>query len=212
MSNYQLFQNDLPLQSLKSFKGDITIDTETLGLNIKRDRLCLIQLRNESNKKVYLIQFDQNISSANSKNIKALMEDKSITKIFHYARFDMAVLKENLNINVKNIFCTKIASKLTRTYSSRHGLKDLVKEILNIELDKTEQTSDWSQKKLTKQQIQYAMNDVLYLSDLKKNLEAKLLEAKRLKTFKTIMNFLDTRVELDLMGWENTDIFAISKQ
>ena len=208
MSNYQLFQNDLPLQSLKSFKGDITIDTETLGLNVKRDRLCLIQLRNESNKKVYLVQFDQNISSANSKNIKSLMEDRSLTKIFHYARFDMAVLKENLNINVKNIFCTKIASKLTRTYSSRHGLKDLVKEILNIELDKTEQTSDWSQKKLTKQQIQYAMNDVLYLSDLKKNLESKLLETKRLKTFKSIMSFLETRVELDLMGWENTDIFA----
>ena len=208
MSNYQLFQNDLPLQSLKSFKGDITIDTETLGLNIKRDRLCLIQLRNESNKKVYLIKFDKDISPTNSKNIKSLLEDKSLTKIFHYARFDMAVLKENLNINVRNVFCTKIASKLTRTYSSKHGLKDLVKEILNIDLDKTEQTSDWSQKKLTKQQIQYAMNDVIYLSDLKKNLEAKLLEAKRLKTFKSIMNFLDTRVELDLMGWENTDIFA----
>jgi len=208
MSNYQLFQNDLPLQSLKSFKGDITIDTETLGLNIKRDRLCLIQLRNESNKKVYLIKFDKDISPANSKNIKSLLEDKSLTKIFHYARFDMAVLKENLNINVRNVFCTKIASKLTRTYSSKHGLKDLVKEILNIELDKTEQTSDWSQKNLTKQQIQYAMNDVIYLSDLKKNLEAKLVEAKRLKTFKSIMNFLDTRVELDLMGWENTDIFA----
>ena len=208
MSNYQLFQNDLPLKSLKSFKGDITIDTETLGLNIKRDRLCLIQLRNESNKKVYLIKFDKDISPANSKNIKSLLEDKSLTKIFHYARFDMAVLKENLNINVRNVFCTKIASKLTRTYSSKHGLKDLVKEILNVELDKTEQTSDWSQKNLTKQQIQYAMNDVIYLSDLKKNLEAKLLEAKRLKTFKSIMNFLDTRVELDLMGWENTDIFA----
>ena len=208
MSNYQLFQNDLPLQSLKSFKGDITIDTETLGLNVKRDRLCLIQLRNESNKKVYLIKFDKDISSANSKNIKSLLENNSLTKIFHYARFDMAVLKENLNINVRNVFCTKIASKLTRTYSSKHGLKDLVKEILNIELDKTEQTSDWSQKKLTKHQIQYAMNDVIYLSDLKKNLEAKLLEAKRLKTFKSIMNFLDTRVELDLMGWENTDIFA----
>ena len=208
MSNYQLFHNDLPLKSLKSFKGDITIDTETLGLNIKRDRLCLIQLRNESNKKVYLIKFDKDISPANSKNIKSLLEDKSLTKIFHYARFDMAVLKENLKINVRNVFCTKIASKLTRTYSSKHGLKDLVKEILNVELDKTEQTSDWSQKKLTKQQIQYAMNDVIYLSDLKKNLEAKLLEAKRLKTFKSIMNFLDTRVELDLMGWENTDIFA----
>ena len=132
MSNYQLFQNDLPKQSLKYFKGDITIDTETLGLNIKRDRLCLIQLRNESNKKVYLIKFDKNISPANSKNIKSLFEDKSLTKIFHYARFDMAVLKENLNINVRNVFCTKIASKLTRTYSSKHGLKDLVKEILNL--------------------------------------------------------------------------------
>ena len=208
MSNYQLFQNDLPKQSLKSFKGDITIDTETLGLNIKRDRLCLIQLRNETNKKVYLIKFDKNISPSNSKNLKSLFEDKSLTKIFHYARFDMAVLKENLNINVRNVFCTKIASKLTRTYSSKHGLKDLVKEILNVELDKTEQTSDWSQKKLTKQQIQYAMNDVIYLSDLKKNLELKLLELKRLKTFKSIMNFLETRVELDLMGWENTDIFA----
>ena len=105
MSNYQLFQNDLPLQSLKSFKGDITIDTETLGLNIKRDRLCLIQLRNESNKKVYLVKFDKDISPVNSKNIKSLLEDKSLTKIFHYARFDMAVLKENLNINVKNVFC-----------------------------------------------------------------------------------------------------------
>ena len=208
MSNYQLFQNDLPLQSLKSFKGDITIDTETLGLNIKRDRLCLIQLRNESNKKVYLIKFDKDISPANSKNIKSILENKSLTKIFHYARFDMAVLKENLNINVKNVFCTKIASKLTRTYSSKHGLKDLVKEILNVELDKTEQTSDWGQKKLTKQQIRYAMNDVIYLSDLKKNLEAKLQETKRLKTFKSVMNFLDVRVDLDLMGWENTDIFA----
>ncbi len=208
MSNYQLFQNDLPLKSLISFKGDITIDTETLGLNIKRDRLCLIQLRNESNKKVYLIKFDQNISPTNSKNIKSLLENKSLTKIFHFARFDMAVLKENLNINVRNVFCTKIASKLTRTYSSKHGLKDLVKEILNVELDKTEQTSDWSQKKLTKKQIQYAMDDVIYLSDLKKNLEAKLIEVKRLKTFNSIMNFLNTRVELDLMGWENIDIFA----
>jgi len=193
---------------LKSFKGDIAIDTETLGLNIKRDRLCLIQLRNESNKKVYLIKFEKDISPANSKNIKSLLENKSLTKIFHYARFDMAVLKENLNINVRNIFCTKIASKLTRTYSSKHGLKDLVKEILNIELDKSEQTSDWSQKKFTKQQIQYAMNDVLYLSDLKKNLEVKLLDTKRVKAFKSIINFLETRVELDLMGWENIDIFA----
>ena len=208
MSNYQLFHNDLPSQALKSFKGEISIDTETLGLNIKRDRLCLIQLRNESNKKIYLIKFDGELSAKKSKNLKLIMENRSLRKIFHYARFDMAVLKENLNINVKNVFCTKIASKLTRTYSSKHGLKDLVKELLNVELDKNEQTSDWSRKKLSKLQVQYAMNDIIYLENLKIILETKLEDLKRIKTFNSIMKFLETRVELDLMGWENTDIFA----
>ena len=208
MSNYQLFHNDLPAQALKSFKSEISIDTETLGLNIKRDRLCLIQLRNESNKKIYLIKFDDELSAKKSKNLKLIMENKSLRKIFHYARFDMAVLKENLNINVKNVFCTKIASKLTRTYSSKHGLKDLVKELLDVELDKNEQTSDWSRKKLSKLQVQYAINDILYLENLKIILETKLEELKRIKTFNSIMKFLETRVELDLMGWESTDIFA----
>ena len=208
MSNYQLFHNDLPTQALKSFKGEISIDTETLGLNIKRDRLCLIQLRNESNKKIYLIKFDSELSAKKSKNLKLIMENRSLRKIFHYARFDMAVLKENLNINVKNVFCTKIASKLTRTYSSKHGLKDLVKELLNVELDKNEQTSDWSRKKLSKLQVQYAINDILYLESLKIILETKLEDLKRIKTFNSIMKFLETRVELDLMGWESTDIFA----
>ncbi len=208
MSNYQLFHNDLPSRVIKSFKGDISIDTETLGLNIKRDRLCLIQLRNEVNKRIYLVKFDNSLSAKNSKNLKEIMENKSLTKIFHYARFDMAILKENLNINVKNIFCTKIASKLTRTYSSKHGLKDLVKEFLDIELDKNEQTSDWSKKKLSKKQIQYAINDILFLSEIKKEMEERLSELKRLKTFNLIMKFLETRVNLDLMGWEHTDIFA----
>ena len=208
MSNYQLFHNDLPSQALKSFKGDISIDTETLGLNIKRDRLCLIQLRNESNKKIYLIKFDSELSAKKSKNLKLIMENRSIKKIFHYARFDMAIFKENLNIDVKNVFCTKIASKLTRTYTSKHGLKDLVKELLNVELDKNEQTSDWSRKKLSKLQIQYAINDVIYLEKLKIILGTKLEDLKRIKTFNSIMKFLETRVELDLMGWENVDIFA----
>ncbi len=208
MSNYQLFHNDLPTEELKSFKGDISIDTETLGLNIKRDRLCLIQLRNEINKKVYLIKFDNSLSGKNSKNIKSLMENRLLTKIFHYARFDMAILKENLNINVKNVFCTKLASRLTRTYTSKHGLKDLVKEILNINLDKTEQSSDWSRTKLTKQQIHYAISDILYLSDIKTSLTPKLKELDRIKTFDKLMKFMETRVELDLMGWEDVDIFA----
>ena len=208
MSNYQLFQNDLPSKILKSFKGDISIDTETLGLNVKRDRLCLVQLRNETNQKVYLIKFNEDLSPKLSKNLKILLEDKRLTKIFHYGRFDMAVLKENLKINVKNIFCTKIASKLTRTYSSKHGLKDLVYEILDIQLDKTEQSSDWSKKTLTKKQIEYAMNDVLFLSDIKNSLNEKLLIQKRLKLFKSIMKFMEIRVDLDLLGWEGIDIFA----
>ena len=120
----------------------------------------------------------------------------------------MAVLRENLKINVKNIFCTKIASKLTRTYSSKHSLKDLVYEILDIQLDKTEQSSDWSKKKLTKKQIEYAMNDVLYLSEIKSSLNEKLLSQNRLKLFKSIMKFMEVRVDLDLEGWENIDIFA----
>tara|TARA_B100001063_G_scaffold216135_1_gene217553 strand:- start:199 stop:831 length:633 start_codon:yes stop_codon:yes gene_type:complete len=208
MSNYQLFHNDLPAHALKSFKSEISIDTETLGLNIKRDRLCLIQLRNESNKKIYLIKFDSELSPKKSKNLKLIMENRSVKKTFHYARFDIAVLKENLNINVRNVFCTKIASKLTRTYSSKHGLKDIVKELLNIELDKNEQTSDWSKKKLSKQQVQYAINDILYLKELRMILQTNLEELKRIKIFNSIMKFLETRVELDLMGWENTDIFA----
>ena len=208
MSNYQLFQNDLPSKVLKSFKGDISIDTETLGLNIKRDRLCLIQLRNEANRKIYLIKFDEKLSPKLSKNIKTLLENNNLTKIFHFARFDMAVLKENLKINVKNVFCTKVASKLTRTYSSKHGLKDLVYEILDIQLDKTEQSSDWSKKKLTKKQIEYAMNDVLYLSEIKSSLNEKLLAQKRIKMFKSIMKFMEVRVDLDLQGWEEIDILA----
>ena len=208
MSNYQLFHNDLPAKLLKSFKGDISIDTETLGLNIKRDRLCLIQLRNETDKKVYLIKFEEDLSPKLSKNIKSLLENNGLTKIFHFGRFDMAVLKENLNINVKNVFCTKIASKLTRTYSSKHGLKDLVYEILDIQLDKTEQSSDWSKKKLNKKQIKYAMNDVLYLSEIKSNLNDKLINQKRIKIFKSTMKFLEVRVDLDLQGWEEMDIFS----
>ena len=208
MSNYQLFHNDLPIKVLKSFKGDISIDTETLGLNIKRDRLCLIQLRNETDKKVYLIKFEEDLSPKLSKNLKTLLENKDLTKIFHFGRFDMAVLKENLKISVKNVFCTKVASKLTRTYSSKHGLKDLVYEILDIQLDKTEQSSDWSKKKLTKKQIEYAMNDVLYLSEIKDSLNDKLISQKRLKLYKSIMKFMEIRVELDLQGWEGIDIFA----
>ena len=208
MSNYQLFQNDLPKNILKSFKTSISIDTETMGLVVKRDRLCLVQIKNNSDGKYYLVQIADKFEPKKCKNLKALLENKKILKIFHFARFDIAVIKQYLKINVKNVFCTKIASKLTRTYSSKHGLKDLVSEILDIQLDKSEQSSDWSKKKLTKKQIEYAMNDVLYLSEIKTTLHNKLLNQKRLKLFKSIMKFMEVRVDLDLQGWDEIDIFA----
>ncbi len=208
MSNYQLFQNDLPDEIMNNFKTSISIDTETLGLNINRDRLCLIQIMNNDDGKFYIIQFRNTENYNKSVNLKKLLQNKKIIKIFHYARFDVAVLKKNLKINTKNIFCTKIASKLTRTYTDKHGLKDLILEILNIEISKKEQSSDWSLENLTNNQIEYALNDVRYLNEIKKNLEIKLEKTSRKKLFFSILNFLETRVDLDLAGWEDKDIFA----
>ena len=208
MTNYQLFQNDLPEEVLKNFKTSASIDTETLGLNINRDRLCLIQIMNNDDGKFYIIQFPKGFKANDSQNLKKLLQNKAIMKIFHYARFDVAMLKKNLNIITKNIFCTKIASKLSRTYTSSHGLKDLVQEILKIEISKKEQSSDWSQEKLSEDQIDYALNDVRYLQAIKDNLEKKLHETSRLKMFHKIILFLETRVELDIAGWDNVDIFA----
>ena len=208
MTNYQLFQNDLPEEVLKTFKTSASIDTETLGLNINRDRLCLIQIMNNDDGKFYIIQFPKGFKANDSQNLKKLLQNKAIMKIFHYARFDVAMLKKNLNIITKNIFCTKIASKLSRTYTSSHGLKDLVQEILKIEISKKEQSSDWSQEMLSEDQIDYALNDVRYLQAIKDNLEKKLYETSRLKMFHKIILFLETRVELDIAGWDNVDIFA----
>jgi ribonuclease D len=208
MTNYQLFQNDLPEEVLKTFKTSASIDTETLGLNINRDRLCLIQIMNNDDGKFYIIQFPKGFKANDSQNLKKLLQNKNIMKIFHYARFDVAMLKKNLNIITKNIFCTKIASRLSRTYTSSHGLKDLVQEILKVEISKKEQSSDWSQEELSQDQIEYALNDVRYLQAIKDNLEKKLHETSRFKMFHKIILFLETRVELDIAGWENVDIFA----
>jgi ribonuclease D len=163
---------------------------------------------NNDDGKFYIIQFPKGFKANDSQNLKKLLQNKAIMKIFHYARFDVAMLKKNLNIITKNIFCTKIASKLSRTYTSSHGLKDLVQEILKIEISKKEQSSDWSQEKLSEDQIDYALNDVRYLQAIKDNLEKKLYETSRLKMFHKIILFLETRVELDIAGWDNVDIFA----
>ena len=208
MSNHQLFQNDLPDEIVSTFRTSASVDTETLGLNINRDRLCLIQIMNNDDGKFYIVQFRSGFKPSQSKNLRKIFQDKKITKIFHYARFDLAILKKNLKISTKNFFCTKIASKLTRTYTSHHGLKDLVQEILKIEISKKEQSSDWSQNNLTDDQIEYALNDVRYLHKLKSSLEKKLNQTSRIKLYYNIVKFLEIRVDLDIAGWENIDIFA----
>ena len=207
MSNYLLFQNDLPKKILKTFKTSISIDTETMGLIIKRDRLCLIQIKNNTDGKCYLIQITDKVNPKNCQNLKALLENKKILKIFHFARFDLAVIKLYLKINVKNVFCTKIASKLIRTYTNKHGLKDLISEFLKIDIDKKEQSSNWSNKRLTKDQIQYALNDVKYLDEIYKVFNSELKKKSLIKEYKEILSFLETRVTLDLMGWD-FDIYA----
>ena len=207
MSNYQLFHNDLPDEIVGDFKTSISIDTETMGLNIKRDRLCLVQMKNNDNGNYYLIQIPKGNNKNKFKNLKKILENKSIVKIFHYARFDIAVINHYLGIKTKNIFCTKIASKLVRTYTDKHGLKDLISELINISIDKKEQSSNWSNEKLSENQIQYALNDVKYLFDLKKILSSELEKKSLIKTYSKIISFLDTKVELDLLGWDY-DLFA----
>ena len=207
MSNYQLFQNDLPKQILKTFKTSISVDTETMGLVIKRDRLCLVQIKNNSDGENYLIQINDKIDPKKCQNLKTLLENKKILKIFHYARFDIAVLRHYLKINVNNIFCTKIASKLIRTYTNKHGLKDLISEFLKIDIDKKEQSSNWSNKSLSKDQIWYALNDVKYLHEIYRVLSAELKKKSLVKEYDEIISFLNTKVRLDLMGWD-FDIYS----
>lgn len=207
MSNYQLFQNDLPKNILKTFKTSMSIDTETMGLVVKRDRLCLIQIKNNSDGKYYLLQITDNVDPKKCQNLKTLLENKKILKIFHFARFDLAVIKHYLNINVNNVFCTKIASKLVRTYTNKHGLKDLIIEFLKIDIDKKEQSSNWSNKRLTKDQIEYALNDVKYLDEIYQIFNSELKKKLLTKEYLEILSFLNTRVKLDLMGWD-FDIYA----
>ena len=202
-----LHNEDLP--DLLDYADEIGVDTETTGLNLSRDRLCLIQIgisRNEC----HLVKFDKSEfqKEGKYKNLVNLLNNKKIKKIFHYARFDLAVIKKFLKINCENIFCTKIASKLVRTYTDRHGLKDLCKEILEIDLNKSQQSSDWSASVLSKNQIKYASHDVIFLFDLKKKLHEMLKREDRLEISEKIFSFLQTRIELDLSGWIDSDIFS----
>ena len=165
-----LYQNDLPSDVV--FKDSVAIDTETMGLALKRDRLCLVQLCSKDGE-VHIVQIQKG-QQDKAVNLKRLLEDHSVLKIFHFARFDLAMLNHTFGIHVNPVYCTKIASKLVRTYTDKHGLKNLCKELIGIELSKQEQSSDWGQPNLSKEQLTYAANDVLYLHELKRRLDDML--------------------------------------
>ncbi len=186
-------------------EGDIAIDTETMGLKLKRDKLCLIQMCDESGK-VCLVQFpDRNYSAP---RLRSLLLDKTRTKIFHFARFDLAAIEYYLGITLENIFCTKIASKLARTYTDSHGLKDLCRELLAVQISKQQQSSDWGGHNLSFDQQEYAAKDVLYLHKLRDKLADMLKREHRLELAKQLFAFLPARAHLDIIGWEDVDIFA----
>ena len=195
------YENDIP-ENIDL--GDIiAIDTETMGLNPSRDKLCLVQL-SSGNGTCYLIKILD--LKKKPKNLLKLLKNINITKIFHYARFDVAILKHTFKIEIKNIYCTKIASKLVRTYTDKHGYKDLCKELLNETISKVEQTSDWGGK-LSREQKNYAATDVLHLHKIKKKLDVMLEREKRTKIAKACFEFISHRTYLDLYGWQDVDIF-----
>ena len=195
-----LYNGDLP-ENIK-IKNSIAIDSETMGLNPKRDKLCLVQISN-GDEICHLIKID---IAKKPKNLIKILKNNKIQKIFHFARFDVAVFKFNFKINIKNIYCTKIASKLVRTYTDKHGYKDLCSELLNKSISKTEQSSDWGGE-LTKEQQKYAATDVLYLHKIKEKLDKMLLREKRVKLAKACFDFIEHRTELDIHGWQEQDIF-----
>jgi ribonuclease D len=198
-----LHQGDLP-DGLDLGKL-VAIDTETLGLNPHRDRLCLAQL-SAGDGVCHAVQFRAGHFAA--PNLKRLLGDPAVTKLFHFARFDVAMFRQYLDVITKPIYCTKIASKLVRTYTDRHGLKDLVRELLGIDLSKEQQSSDWGADELSEKQLAYAANDVAHLHALKEALDGMLAREGRSHLAKACFEFLPSRAELDLAGWEETDIFA----
>ncbi len=198
----ELHQNDLPPG--RDWGRAVAIDTETLGLNPYRDRLCLVQL-STGDGNAELVQIGKN---PRAPELTRLLTDDSVLKIFHFGRFDMAVLNHTFGVMPRPIYCTKIASRIARTFTDRHGLKDLCRELLGIELSKQQQSSDWGAPELTPDQLNYAASDVLYLHALKEKLDAMLMREGREHLARACLAFLPTRVELDLVGWADIDPFA----
>ena len=201
----RLHRGDLP--DLTRYTGAVAIDTETMGLHPNRDRLCVVQL-SSGDGSADVVQIPKGYTDA--PRLKALLTDPNITKIFHFARFDIAVLFHAFDVMPQPVYCTKIASRLSRTYTDRHGLKDLVRELLNIDLSKQQQSSDWGSDQLSEPQLAYAASDVLHLHALRDRLDAMLAREGRTELAQACFDFLPTRARLDLQGWELEDIFAHS--
>lgn len=207
MAEIRTHKGDISETAMALYQGDIAIDTETLGLVPRRDRLCVVQL-SPGDGSADVIQIAAGQTSA--PNLVKLLEDKQRRKLFHFGRFDIAVLFNAFGVTTTPVFCTKIASRLCRTYTDRHGLKDVTKELLDIDLSKQQQSSDWAAETLTPAQLEYAASDVLHLHALTEKLTARLVRDGRETHAKACFDFLPTRAKLDLMGWEETDIFAHS--
>jgi ribonuclease D len=198
-------RGDLP--DLSRYTTSAAIDTETMGLNPHRDRLCVVQL-SPGDGTADVVQIAQGQKSA--PNLEQLLANPSVVKIFHFARFDVAALYNAFGVMTKPVYCTKIASRLVRTYTDRHGLKDLVRELLGVDLSKQQQSSDWGADTLTDAQLAYAASDVLHLHELRARLDANLAREGRAEIARACFDFLPTRALLDLKGWPETDIFAHS--
>jgi len=201
----RLHRGDLP--DLSRYTGTVAIDTETMGLSLSRDRLCLVQL-SPGDGSADVVQIPPHARDA--PNLKKLLADPGVLKIFHFARFDLAMLYHAFGVMPEPVYCTKIASRLSRTYTDRHGLKDLVREVLNIDLSKQQQSSDWGSDQLSEAQLVYAASDVLHLHALRERLDAMLAREGRIPLAQACFDFLPTRAKLDLQGWEAEDIFAHS--
>ena len=197
------YQDDIPPEL--DFGASIAIDTETQGLNLQRDRLCLIQL-SSGNGDAHLVQFEKKKYSA--PNLRKLLSDKKTLKIFHFARFDLTAIKMYLEIQCAPVFCTRIASRLTRTYTDKHGLKDICSELIGVEISKQQQQSDWASSELSQNQREYAASDVLYLHQLKDVLEHRLKRENRIEIARGCFDFLKYQVDLDIQGWGEQNIFA----
>lgn len=198
-----LHKGDLPADI--DFGSAVAVDTETQGLSLVRDKLCLVQL-SAGDGDAHIVQVNR--QSFDCPNLKALLSDPKVEKIFHFARFDVAMIARDLGIDMTPVFCTKIASGLVRTYTDRHGLKDLCRELLGVDLSKQQQSSDWASEELTKAQLDYAASDVLYLHQLRNILTARLYRENRFEMAKACFDFLPTRAALDLAGWDDVDIFS----